>query len=105
MALGPMNFDAIQTKLVTFKNASSVTIGANTSANVALSTSDNDLSGWIPMGIISYNTYQGETGRYALKAVGYNNDNTVSAYVMNGTSASVTIAANKITMDIRFLKK
>jgi len=103
MALGPMAL-AIETKLVSFKNASSVTISANNSANVVLSTSD-DLSGWIPMGIINYNTYQGETGRYALKAVNYNSNNTINAFVMNGTASSITLAANKVTMDIRFLKE
>lgn len=104
MILVPMD-SAIETKLVSFKNASSVTIGANNSANVVLSTSDDDLSGWIPMGIINYNTYQGEVGRYALKAVNYNNNNTINAFVMNGTASSITLAANKVTMDIRFLKE
>jgi len=104
MALGLMDL-AIETKLVSFKNASSVTISANNSANVVLSTSDDDLSGWIPMGIINYNTYQGETGQYALKAVNYNSNNTINAFVMNGTASSITLPANKVTMDIRFLKE
>lgn len=93
-------------KVVTYTNSSSVTIAANSSSVITLSTSDTDLTNYSCIGVLSCNTAGGSSTCTSFKAffIDASAGSTISVAVANPTSSSLTISANKVTVDVRVMK-
>jgi len=93
-------------KLIGYTNASAITVNANASQAVTLTTSDTDLSNYVCVGLMNYNLCSGVSAALSLKALDIQGSasSSISGAVGNGGTASVTIPAGKLSLSVRAVK-
>jgi len=89
----------VSTMTATYTNSAAVTIAANNSQSIPLSTTD-DTTGYTLMGLINYNLFSGQAAiGLACKAISVGN-----IVIENLSSSSITISKNAITVSARFIQ-
>lgn len=103
MALGPMQFDDSDVKLVTFGNTSAVSIPTS-GANITVTQSgSDDLTGYTLVGTVQWALLGSGTDKLTIR--GYSvSGSTKQLYVNNLGSSTVSLAAGYATITLAYVK-